>query len=64
MGPQLYLIGGYPKDPASAKKLGKFETGASCLYIRSLDDVHMLTLRGLIAQSLDRLKAGRIDYSK
>jgi Domain of unknown function (DU1801) len=60
----LYLMGGYPKDPASAKKLGKFKTGASCLYIRSLDDVHVPTLRGLIAQSLDRLKAGRIDYSK
>jgi len=60
----LYLIGGYPKDPTTAKKLGKFKTGGSCLYIKSLDDVHLPTLRALIAESLKRVKGGRIDYSK
>ncbi len=52
----LYLMGGYPKDPATAKKLGKFKTGGSCLYIKTLDDVHEPTLRSLIAQSLKRVK--------
>jgi hypothetical protein len=51
----LYLIGGYPKDAATAKKLGKFTTGASCLYIKSLDDVHVPTLKALLQQSLRRL---------
>jgi hypothetical protein len=60
----LYLIGGYPKDPATAKKLGKFKTGGSCLYIKTLGDVHVPTLRSLLAQSLKRVKSGRIDYSK
>jgi hypothetical protein len=59
----LYLIGGYPKDPATAKKLGKFKTGGSCLYIKTLDDVHVPTLRSLIAQSITRVRSGRIDYS-
>lgn len=59
----LYLIGGYPKDPGTAKKLGKFKTGGSCLYIKALDDVHVPTLRSLIAQSIKRVKSGRIDYS-
>ena len=60
----LYLIGGYPKDPETAKKLGKFKTGGSCLYIKTLDDVHVPTLRSLIAGSLKRVKAGRIGHSK
>ena len=60
----LYLMGGYPKDGDTAKKLGKFKTGGSCLYIKSLDDVHLPTLKTLIAQSLRRIKGGRIDYSK
>jgi hypothetical protein len=60
----LYLMGGYPKDPVTAKKLGKFKTGGGCLYIKTLDDVHVPTLRSLIAQSLKRVKGGRIDYAK
>lgn len=60
----LYLLGGYPKDAATAKKLGKFKTGGACLYLKRLDDVHLPTLRTLIAQSLRRIKTRRIDYSK
>jgi hypothetical protein len=60
----LYLMGGYPKDPATAKKLGKFKTGGGCLYIKTLDDVHVPTLRSLIAESIKRVKAKRIDYSQ
>jgi hypothetical protein len=60
----LYLMGGYPKDAATVKKLGKFSTGASCLYLKRLDDVHLPTLKTLIAQSLRRIKSGRVEYSK
>jgi hypothetical protein len=60
----LYLMGGYPKDTETARKLGKFKTGGSCLYIKSLDDVHVPTLKALIGQSVRRIKGGRIDYSK
>ncbi len=59
----LYLMGGYPKDSATAKKLGRFKTGGSCLYIKSLDDVHVPTLRSLIAQSIARVKRGRLNYA-
>jgi len=57
----LYLMGGYPKD---SKTLGKFTTGASCLYIKSLDDVHTPTLRAMIAESVARVKGKLVDYSK
>ena len=60
----LYLMGGYPKDAASLKKMGGVTPGGSCLYIKSLDDVSMPALKSAIADSLKRVKAGRIDYSK
>lgn len=53
----LYLLGGYPKDAASAKKLGKFKTGGSCLYVKSLDDIHLPTLGSWISQSVKRIRA-------
>jgi hypothetical protein len=60
----LYLMGGYPKDAASMKKLGKVKTGGGCLYIKSLDDVNTPALRAAIAESIRRVKRGRIDYDK
>jgi hypothetical protein len=60
----LYLMGGYPKDAASLKKVGKVKTGGSCLYIKSLDDVSVPLLRAMIAGSLKRIRSRRIDYSK
>ena len=60
----LYLMGGYPKDAASLKKIGKVKTGGGCLYIKSLDDVDEAALKSTIATSLKRIKSGRIDYSK
>ncbi len=60
----LYLMGGYAKDAASLKKLGRVKTGGGCLYIKSLDDVSVPALRSVIADSIKRVKAKRIDYSK
>ena len=53
----LYLMGGYPKDTATARKLGKFKTGGSCLYVKSLDDIHLPTLRSFVKRSLVALKS-------
>lgn len=53
----LYLVGG--KDQQLLAKLGKQTTGAGCLYIKSLDDVHQPTLQKLTADSVKRLKAHR-----
>jgi hypothetical protein len=60
----LYLMGGYPKDAASLKKIGKVKTGGGCLYIKSLDDIDEAALKRTIATSLKRIKSGRVDYSK
>ena len=60
----LYLMGGYPKDAASLKKVGKVKIGGGCLYIKSLEDVSVPALRSMIAESIKRVKQKRIDYSK
>ena len=60
----LYLMGGYSKDAASLKKVGKVKTGGGCLYIKSLDDVNVPVLRSMIADSIKRVRSRRIDYSK
>jgi Domain of unknown function (DU1801) len=60
----LYLMGGYPKDAASLKKLGKVKTGGGCLYIKSLDDVDGRVLRTMIDGSIKRVRTRRIDYTK
>ncbi len=60
----LYLMGGYPKDAASLKKIGKVKPGGSCLYIKSLDEVNLKALQAAIADSLKRVSAGRVDYAK
>jgi hypothetical protein len=60
----LYLMGGYAKDAASLKKLGRVKTGGGCLYIKSLGDVSVPALRGMIADSIRRVRSRRIDYSK
>ena len=51
----LYLMGG--KDQKLLAKLGPNSTGAGCLYIKRLDDVHQPTLKKLIETSLKRLRA-------
>ena len=48
----IYLISGFGKYKSLMKKLGSFKTGGSCLYLDSLDDVHIPTLRTLIKQSV------------
>jgi len=45
-------MSGFKKYDALLKTLGKHTTGKSCLYIQSLDDVHVPILRELVEQSV------------
>jgi hypothetical protein len=55
----LYQMGGLDKKSELLKKLGKHKTGGGCLYIRSLDDIHLPTLKKLLQQSVKRVKAAK-----
>ena len=48
----LYIMAGFSKYADLMAKLGKHTTGSSCLYIKSLDDVHLPTLKRLIRESV------------
>ena len=48
----LYIMSGFKQYGALLKKLGKFKTGQSCLYIKKLEDVDQKTLKELIKQSV------------
>jgi hypothetical protein len=50
----LYLMGG--KDEKLLAKLGPSSMGASCLYIKRLDDVDRATLQKLITGSVKNLR--------
>jgi hypothetical protein len=47
-------------------KLGKHKTSVGCLYLKSLDDVHVPTLKKLVRQSVKDMKKlvkeGRVGY--
>lgn len=47
----LYIMAGFDRYDELMKKLGKFKTGKSCLYIKRLDDVDQDVLRELISES-------------
>jgi uncharacterized protein YdhG (YjbR/CyaY superfamily) len=48
----LYVMGGFPQHAELLTKLGKHKIGKGCLYINHLRDVHLPTLRKLIAESV------------
>ncbi len=45
----LHLVLDLKKHETTLKKLGKFKTGAGCIYINKLSDVDLNVLKGLIA---------------
>jgi hypothetical protein len=51
----VYLMAGFQGYGDLLRKLGKHRKGVGCLYLRSLDDIHLRTLRRLIVQSTRRL---------
>jgi uncharacterized protein DUF1801 len=52
----LYIMPGFEEYGRLLEKLGRHKTGRSCLYIKSLDDVHMPTLKTLVRQSVRHMK--------
>jgi hypothetical protein len=52
----VYIMTGFPRFDALMKKLGKYETGKSCLYIKRLDDVDEHILQKLIDESVKRMR--------
>jgi hypothetical protein len=52
----LYVLNGSPDQAALLEKLGKHKIGKGCLYINKLSDVHLPTLKKLIASSAKQAK--------
>lgn len=52
----LYIMPGFEGYAELLQKLGRHKTGKSCLYLKSLDDVHLPTLRTLVRQSVKHMK--------
>jgi hypothetical protein len=52
----LYLRGGFARYDELMKKLGKHKTSKSCLYIKSLADVNLPTLKKLIQESVKYMR--------
>ena len=52
----LYIMAGFDEYEPLLSQLGKYTTGKACLYIKSLDDVDMPTLRTLIERSVEHIR--------
>jgi len=48
----VYIMPGFEKFPTLMRKLGKYKTGKSCLYLNKLDDVDESVLEQLIDKSV------------
>ena len=56
----LYIMPGLDAFPDLMKRLGKFKTGKSCLYIKKLENVNPGVLRQLVKQSVKKMAGQRI----
>jgi len=52
----LYIMSGFRGYPSLMKRLGKYTTGRSCLYLRRLQDVDLEVLTDLIESSVEHLR--------
>ena len=50
----LYITPGVDQFPELLERLGRFKTGKSCLYLRSLEDVDLTVLERLVQETLER----------
>jgi len=51
----LYIMLGFERYPELMKKLGKYKTGKSCLYINKTEDIDLSILRELVKLSVVEL---------
>lgn len=56
----VYLMSGVNRQAELLKKLGRFKTGKSCLYINKLEDIDLKVLKQLIKKSVSFLSKYRI----
>ena len=52
----IYIMSGFDNYEEKLRKLGKYRTGKSCLYIKKLEDVNISILKEIIADSIDYVK--------
>jgi hypothetical protein len=52
----IYIMPGFKKYDALLKKLGKHKRSVSCLYINSLSDVHIPTLKKIIKLGYEEMQ--------
>ena len=52
----IYILPGLHLHQTSLKSLGRFTTGKSCIYIRSLEDIHLPTLEKMAKQAVTDMK--------
>jgi len=53
----LYIMPGFERYNELMKKLGKYKTSVSCLYIKKLEDVDLKVLKELVTSSFKYMKA-------
>ncbi len=53
----LYIITGFSRYESLMEKLGKYKTGKSCLYLKTLEDVDFEVLTELVTLSSERVVA-------
>lgn len=53
----VYIMAGFDAYDDLLKKVGKYKTGKSCLYLKSLKDVDMAALREMVRQSVEHMRA-------
>ncbi len=60
----MYIMPGYTYDSVQEimKKLGKYKTGKSCLYINKLSDIDMNVLEQLAKKGYKMIAGKHIDY--
>jgi hypothetical protein len=59
----LYVMQGFEPFPDLMKRLGKFRTGKSCLYLKRLADVDVDVLKELVNSSVNQFSGKRIRRS-
>ena len=52
----IYVMDGFSAYGALMNKLGKFSTGKSCLYVKSLDDIDRNVLEQLLTRSVRNMR--------
>ena len=52
----VYILPGLHLHTERLKKVGKVTTGKSCIYIKSLADVHLPTLEAMVKQSITDIR--------